>query len=496
MFGGQSPYVWILDKQVLHLDLSKAGERELFPLTVADFRGVFTVSPPSRPTDSAVNSTVFSRLQQYLSSHGFNSSATTNSADFEPNFLSAYWVDAILLAAHAIEDLYTSVGLKARDGPLLNDFIHRATFAGATGPVVLGSGGDRTRSTHITYNFDGQFWVPTLQYFNHSGDIVALRPISSVAFGAYFQPGSLPLDRFPVTYSSSGGLAVVLATILVQLILVGSMTIVFRFSKNKLVHASSPLFLGLILAGMVVALFANYAWIGDQTLGSCVAQKWLFYVGFAISFGSLLIKNWRLYMLFNDSTMQIIRITNKQLLGYVGAICSPFVLLLILWSAIDPPIPSASHHSGFWCASRSPAWEYIINILALFGLLCGVFIAVVTRNLPSLYNEAKFISLSIYNLLIVLVFGMALSYFLQPSIQAAASVVIASFVILLAFGGVYCLIFLPKFCTSPSLRHRTNLLFLACFLLQTPFSSHLGRLIKCLRQERRSAPERGHCPRA
>lgn len=270
------------------------------------------------------------------------------------------------------------------------------------------------------------------------------RSKTEVKFSPIFR-GQIPLDKFGVPFSSSSGLAVVLTTALVQVVLLGTLALVIGYRSNVLIHASSPIFLCFILVGMVVALSSNYVWLGDQTQASCIAQKFLLYLGFALAFGSLLVKNWRIYVLFNDSSMQIIKITNTQLAGYVAIVCSGFLFILILWAFIDAPQPSPSHISGFWCASSSPAWEIVINFLAFLGLAAGAVIAVLTRKIPALYKEARSIGLSIYCLIVLLVGGGTLTYAIQSAIQASNAVVIASFFLIISFSSVFAILFIPKF---------------------------------------------------
>jgi hypothetical protein len=441
MFGVSSTYIWIFDKQVRYMSLTPNDADALSPLTLEDFQGAFMVAPRQRPSGNMLPSDCFPKLQKFLAP-----SPTANASSVSPQFLTAHWVDAVYLVARSIESLYRKYGDRARDGTLLNEEMRKVAFVGCTGDVALNEYGNRLNGAETMYSFNGSSWGSVMVHYNESDTLEIRVPLDSVLFGPKFKSGTIPLDRFGMQQSEGIGLAIVLITALFQLILVGSLLIVIRYRRDLLIHASSPLFLSFILMGIIMVITANYIWLGDQTMGSCIAQKYLLYLGFALAFGSLLVKNWRIYSLFNDQSMQIIKITNAQLVGYVAAIVSAFLILLILWAAIDPPRPSPSHISGFWCASQSPSWEIIINIMALVGLLAGAMMAILTRKIPHLYNEARFIGLACYNLIVILVGGGFLAYFIQPAIGAAGGSIIASFVLIISFGAVFALLFVPKFC--------------------------------------------------
>ena len=106
-------------------------------------------------------------------------------------------------------------------------------------------------------------------------------------------------------------------------------------------------------------------------------------------------------------------ISDLQLFGVVGLLLVPEVLLLILWSAIDPPSiehaydPNLNLYHDICSYYPIP---FIIIDLAYKSLilLMGVFLAVSTRGYDSLYNEASIIGISIYTIALLLITAIAI----------------------------------------------------------------------------------------
>jgi hypothetical protein len=452
MFGPGTPYVWIfgVDMRFLPITQRASTAGSLGPLSPADFVGSFCLSPMSRPS-SEVPDESRARFNDLVDHLSLEAKLPDNDIDdfpgWSPQMLTNFWVDSLTAAAQAVENLYQKSGFQGHNGSLVLENLLQAEFYGTTGFVKMNTFGSRTNLTQVGTNFNGTNWVRIYTYSNSTGTGALLVDASSLVW-ADGRPFA-PLDRFGMSRANGVGLAIMLVTALVQLLIIGTVAIVLRYRKDKIIFSSSPLFLCLILSGLALALSTNYIWLGDPWMGSCVAQKFFFYIGFSIAIGALLIKNWRLYALFNDSSMQVVAITNERLLTYMSAMVSVPLLVLILWSAIDAPLPSPAHLSGYWCAAQSgtSAWDIVINVISIAALVVGAVLAFLTRNLPGIYNEAKFIGFASYNLLITLLGGLALAYFIQPTAGVSAGIIVASFALVLSCGGVYAFIFAPKLCT-------------------------------------------------
>jgi hypothetical protein len=140
--------------------------------------------------------------------------------------------------------------------------------------------------------------------------------------------------------------------------------------------------------------FPSFTRIGTPTTVTCQLRIWLLVLGFAISYGSLFMKNWRIYRLYTDASMKIIRITNGYLFVRVVAVVIIYIIYLAVWTGVDPQ-RSEFKPSIYFCASSSNLWLIFQGVLVLLFLLIGVVLAIRTRNIPQLYNECRYIGLSV-----------------------------------------------------------------------------------------------------
>lgn len=91
---------------------------------------------------------------------------------------------------------------------------------------------------------------------------------------------------------------------------------------------------------------------------------------------------------------------------------------------------------------------YLLDIIILgcvgIMLLVGVFVSFKIRTLPQLFNECKYIGFATYNLTICLVLGVSL-FSVLGSVSATAAYLSFMLAIIFGYGGMWAIIFLPKF---------------------------------------------------
>merc|ERR1712167_190912 len=66
---------------------------------------------------------------------------------------------------------------------------------------------------------------------------------------------------------------------------------------------------------------------------------WAFHLSFSVSFGALIAKVNRVYRLMSNRAIRRFLIPTKEMLIWVGKIVMVDVVLLALWSVIDPSVP-------------------------------------------------------------------------------------------------------------------------------------------------------------
>ncbi|KAJ3212023.1 hypothetical protein HDU82_004189 [Entophlyctis luteolus] len=207
-----------------------------------------------------------------------------------------------------------------------------------------------------------------------------------------------------ISWGSANASAVMSVCIIVSAILFAGLIFIFVFQKHKEIMAISPLFCFLILKGMIILVLMAMLWIGDPAPWKCTLEIFLIPISYSLVLGSLFVKNWRIYRIFNNPSQSRKPISTPELLIFVSAIVFPNLILAIVWASIAPKFPvlvnmtdsSGQVSAHYECASSSPTTDtifvsifYAYNIL----LLCAsAWIAVKTRNVGSGFSEASVIS--------------------------------------------------------------------------------------------------------
>ncbi|XP_033115375.1 probable G-protein coupled receptor CG31760 [Anneissia japonica] len=175
----------------------------------------------------------------------------------------------------------------------------------------------------------------------------------------------------------------------------------------KVVKAASPMLLRIILFGSLLLYCRVLAGYSELTSTKCILQKWFQVVGFATSYGALLLKTWRIAVVFKVQSALRVRITDADLIKRLCVIQIVFIGYLVARTAISPPkvitVQSMSGVKSMQCSSDW--WDHAGTLAELLFLLWGVRLCYNVRKAPSEFNESRFISWAIYNETLLSVFS-------------------------------------------------------------------------------------------
>lgn len=189
-----------------------------------------------------------------------------------------------------------------------------------------------------------------------------------------------------------------------------------------MVRKSQPLFLKLVLVGAVLLFVAVILSGLDATDGMCKLSVWVGHLGFFMLFYPLLVKLWRVAVLFNNPKLKRMALTNADMLKRVFVIVMVTVVFLIVWSIVDP-VQAITKDEGArsktstvvsrstTCSSDDGHFGTIIIALEFLLLLWGVSLCVQSRAVSAEFAETKHIAFGIYNttitamICLILLFG-------------------------------------------------------------------------------------------
>ncbi|GFN94517.1 G-protein coupled receptor [Plakobranchus ocellatus] len=211
----------------------------------------------------------------------------------------------------------------------------------------------------------------------------------------------------------------------------------------------------MIIACLIVSVvtFCNrknlvYVMYGEVDTLACKIQIWPFHLGMVLMYGALLIKTWRISVIFKaGGTTKRVHLPDKALLQRMIPLVVVTVAYLVCWEILDPPkavtVKTSAELKFFVCEMHW--WLYGAFGAEALMLLFGVYLCFTVRKAPAHFNESKFITWATYNAIILGSFILMLTQFVGMS--GGPDIV---FALLMAQQQVFvtipmCLIFAPKF---------------------------------------------------
>eukprot|EP00299_Pterocystis_sp_00344_P010999 c5064_g1_i1.p1 GENE.c5064_g1_i1~~c5064_g1_i1.p1 ORF type:complete len:563 (+),score=139.68 c5064_g1_i1:2-1690(+) len=233
-----------------------------------------------------------------------------------------------------------------------------------------------------------------LLIFSVSG--VNLEPISRTI---YLECSPEHLDQWVLT-----GISIFFGV--VDLVL---MYLMFANRKVASIRRSSPTFCVLQLFGdlvMVAGVITNVETPSDVTCG-CSLVFWT--CGFTVAYGSLFVKTWRVWKLFDNKTLERLVLPNSLLLGAVSVMLLIDILLLIFTFIFYPPKSSTTPLKDLDLAFT--VCDYQISsppviVLAIYKVCVIVYGVVIAYRIRRLFqnevnkkdfNESYLIGYCLYN---------------------------------------------------------------------------------------------------
>ncbi|XP_050314019.1 probable G-protein coupled receptor 158 isoform X2 [Anthonomus grandis grandis] len=189
----------------------------------------------------------------------------------------------------------------------------------------------------------------------------------------------------------------------------------WKWQHIKVVRAASPVLLRVVALGAFFMYGTMIVTYFKPTIYFCTARIWLREIGFSLTYGALMLKTWRISVIFRVRSAKAIKITDMNLLKRLGIIIAFFTVLLIIRTLVAPPIVIVGRTEddlkAYLC--RTDLWDNFFSVVEIAFLIWGIRLCVVVRKAPSEFNESKFISLAIYNEFVLCLFLNVTTFFLQ-----------------------------------------------------------------------------------
>jgi hypothetical protein len=186
----------------------------------------------------------------------------------------------------------------------------------------------------------------------------------------------------------------------------------------------------------------------ERTTAGCQASIWLGHVGYNIAFGALSLKTFRVVQIFNAKTLKSWTPSDSRMAMLFCVWLLIPVIYLAVWTSVAPSRPVRQLEGGdiiYVCSSTSDGstslWSTFLLLIEVVGLVWALTLCTQARRVPSLYNEGKYIVLSIYNVALLATLLWVIQYLVDsPSINNLLVMLGA----VLVSDITLCLVFLPK----------------------------------------------------
>lgn len=291
----------------------------------------------------------------------------------------------------------------------------------------------------------------------HSADGATQHLITPLDVG---QPDVWPLptwaERIPPTADNfvrtPAERAVMGVSAVVCVYLVALLAGVLWFRACPVIRSSSPGFCSLLLLGATMCACSNFGLSLFAVSAGCASSAWLLTTGFTLMFSALLAKLWRLYRIFESRRLQSVHVGNRRLFAFVAAMVAIDIAVNSMWSGVEGfPVEYVRvdvHRPSrdfVRCAYSPRSVAFVYGHLACKGALivAGVVLTVLTRNLPSMFNETPRLAAALYNCVLLLLFVL-------PMVAVGVggrevSYQLRSYAVLLVVSSTASILFLPKF---------------------------------------------------
>ncbi|XP_015592601.1 probable G-protein coupled receptor 158 isoform X2 [Cephus cinctus] len=189
----------------------------------------------------------------------------------------------------------------------------------------------------------------------------------------------------------------------------------WKYGNVKVVRAASPVLLRVIALGAFFIYCTTIVMYPRPNVVTCTVRVWLREIGFSLTYGALMLKTWRISVIFRVRSAKAVKITDMNLLKRLGIIVMIFSVFLGIRTLVAPPVVIVAHTAdklkAYLC--RTDWWDHSFTTLEVMFLIWGIRLCIVVRKAPSEFNESRFISMAIYNEFLLSVFLNVSMFFLQ-----------------------------------------------------------------------------------
>ncbi|XP_072364551.1 metabotropic glycine receptor [Scyliorhinus torazame] len=190
-----------------------------------------------------------------------------------------------------------------------------------------------------------------------------------------------------------------------------AMLVVYHFRRCKSIRASGLVLLETILFGTLLLHFPVVILYFEPSIFRCILLRWVRLLGFAIVYGTVILKLYRVLKVFLSRTAQRVPyMTSWRVVRMLGIILLIVCWFLISWTSavcenLDRNvslIAQGQTADGLkFNMCLLDRWDYMMAIAEFLFLLWGVYLCYAVRTVPSAFHEPRYMAVAVHNELII-----------------------------------------------------------------------------------------------
>ncbi|XP_063803796.1 vomeronasal type-2 receptor 26-like [Pseudophryne corroboree] len=268
-----------------------------------------------------------------------------------------------------------------------------------------------------------------------------------------------------LSYEEPLGKSLALVSVILFLFNCLVMIAFIKYKNTPVVKANNQDLSYILLVSLKLCFLSTLIFIGHPVQVTCLLRQMFFGIIFSIAISSILAKTITVIIAFNVTRPEskLNHLIGSKLPNYIVLLCTLFqIVICSVWLATFPPFPNYNMEDEVGkilaeCNEGSIAGLYCVLGYMGFLAIVSFMIAFLARDLPDIFNEAKFITFSM--LVFCSVWISFIPCYLSSKRKYAVAVEI--FAIIASSSGLLGFIFIPKcyiILFKPELNNKANVL--------------------------------------
>lgn len=255
--------------------------------------------------------------------------------------------------------------------------------------------------------------------------------------------------------------------VLCVLVVAISALILYTFRAKKLVKIFQPMMLGIILGGSLFCAAKLFNISARTTDATCKLDIFFGHLAFTLSFGGMLLKQWRVHMIVN-SAFKKVKITTSYIVRLACGLIFAVIVYLAIYAGVGNPHASYKVYiidklQEGWhemCSDTYPEFATTIYTIEAALLIYGARLCWLTKDVPDALNDSKPIAASMS--VIILISGLVFPIVFLLPLTPASKTIITGVGFFLASMFTTAILILPKaymLFQGADLDHKMNIVY-------------------------------------